>query len=155
MKKILKWISLLFVGGVSIFVIYFLYSINSDELIDNSKPLSLKTNRKDPKIDNLWLRHLTKEETKRYYFPVEEIYIKTDLVVDEKRVKPYRLLVNNLDPYQIFCLQQELKRYKLKFFFKKEENTTNLLVFSKSITKLRSLVDVLKKYQINAKILKR
>ncbi|NPA66471.1 MAG: hypothetical protein GXO11_06280 [Epsilonproteobacteria bacterium] len=151
----MKWISLLFVGGISIFIIYFLYVINSDELVDNAKPLTLETNRKDPKIDTLWLKRLAKENTQRYYFPVEEIYIKTDMVEEKKEIKPYQLVVNDLDPYQIFCLQQELKRYKLKFFFKKEKSTTNLLVFSQSITKLRSLVNVLKKYQINAKILKR
>ncbi len=155
MKKVLKWISLLFIGGVTTFIIYFLYTINSAKLIEEQKPLVFKSYMKDPEIDNLWLKHFRNHKPKRYYFPVEEIYIKTDLVTDEKHIKTYKLVVNKLDPYQVFCLQQELKRYKLKFFFKKENNTTNLLVFSQSITKLRSLVNVLKKYQIDAKILKR
>ncbi len=155
MKKILKWLSLLFAAGVTVFVIFFLYAINSDEPIEKPEPFVYQTHIKEQKSEALWLNHLSKTRKKGYYFPVDEIYIKTDLVKVPQKKKPYRLVVDDLDPYQIFCLNQELKRHKIRYLFKKEKHANKLLVYSQDIGKLNSLVKVLKKYQIDAKILKR
>jgi len=155
MKKILKWISLLFAVSVSIFVIFFLYNINSDEYIDNLKPLEYEKNYSKEDSQALWLNHLSKAKKKQYFFPVDEIYIKTELEDKKKKTKEYKLLVNELDPYGIFCLNQELKRFKIKYFFKKNKKNNELIVFSNDLSRLNSLVKVLKKYQIDAKIIKR
>ena len=57
-----------------------------------------------------------------------------------------------LDPYQLFCLKEELKQHKLKYFLEKDSLGVELLIFSKNIEKLNSLVKVLKNYQISATI---
>jgi hypothetical protein len=155
MKKILKWISLLFAVSVSVFVIFFLYDINSDEFVDDFEPLELKQNNSNQDKEALWLNHLSKAKKKQYFFPVDEIYIKTDLVKDKQKTKGYKLLVDDLDPYEIFCLNQELKRFNIKYFFKKDKTSNKLIVFSNDLGRLNSLVKVLKKYQIDAKIIKR
>ena len=69
--------------------------------------------------------------------------------------KPYKLVVENLDPYQIFCLNQELQRHKLRYFFKKTKNETKLFVYSKEKKELYGLIKVLKNYQIDVKEVKR
>jgi len=57
-----------------------------------------------------------------------------------------------LDPYQLFCLKEELKQHKLRYYLTKDINRVELLIFSKNIEKLNSLVRVLKNYQISAQI---
>ncbi len=152
MKKILKWLSLLFAVSVSVFVIFLFYTINSEEPIEKPEPFIYESHIKDQESQALWLNHLSKTKRKGYFFPVDEVYIQTDLVKKKAKRKPYRLIVDDLDPYQTFCLSQELKRHKLKFFFKKDKNEVQLLVFSTDKAKLNSLVKVLKNYQIDATI---
>lgn len=141
--------------SVAIFVIFLLYNINSDDDIGKLEPLTYKSQLKKQKAEALWLNHLISSKKKDYRFPIDEIYIKVDLVKKRYNLQPYKLIVDKLDPYQIFCLNQELKRNKVKYFFKKEKNETQLLVFSNDKKRLDSLVKVLKRYQIDAKILKR
>jgi hypothetical protein len=152
MKKILKWVSLLFAVSVSIFVIFLFYTISGDEPIEKPKPFTYEPYKDAQNDETLWLNHLSKTKYKGYYFPVDEVYIKTDLI-ERKDNKPiYKLEVNDLDPYQIFCLNQELKRHEIRFFFKKEKHNTKLFVLSSDKKKLNDLVKVLKNYQIEATI---
>ena len=152
MQKILKWFSLLFAVSIAIFVIYFLYDINKDEDITQPEPFVYKSEIQKKKDDGLWLDDLIKKGQKDYFFPVNEIFIKVDLEKIKKKKKVYQLFVNKLDPYEIFCLNQELKRYKIRYFFKKDKNSNKLLVYSNDVNRLNSLVNVLKRYQIKAKI---
>ena len=57
-----------------------------------------------------------------YFYPVNEVYIKLDL--DEKITNTitYKLSAPFLDPYEIFCLKEELKLHKLKYFLNKDKN---------------------------------
>jgi hypothetical protein len=155
MKKILKWVSLLFAVGMAVFVVFFLYSINSDEYTQSPEPLEYKSEVKKQEAQTLWLNHLSNAKKKQYFFPVDEIYIKTDLDLKKSDLKDYKLVVDELDPYEIFCLSRELKRFKIKYFFKKVKNKNILIVFSKDLDRLNRLVKVLKNYQIDAKIIKR
>ena len=155
MKRILKWLSLLFAVGIAVFVIYLLYTINREEPIETLEPFSLPAQKKEQTNKAFWLNHLAGTKKKGYYFPVNEVYIRTDLVTYAPSQKPFELVVNDLDPYQIFCLREELKRHNVRYFFKKSKEETKLLVYSKSLKKLNDLIKVLKKYQIDAKIQKR
>lgn len=155
MKKVLKWLSLLFAAGVAVFVAYLFYSVSGDEPLEKMEPLSLQSRIKKQKPQAFWLNHFAKREKKGYFLPVDEVYIKMDLTKKIDPRKPYRLVVADLDPYQIFCLSQELKRRKLRYFFQKTKKETKLLVYSKDINKLNGLVKVLKNYQIDVKEVKR
>ena len=153
MKKILKWFSLLFAVSVTVFVFFLLYSINSDEKIPKLEPLAYSSLLEKQEPDNaLWLNHLSQTKKKGYFFPVDEVYIKTELVQKKKPKTVYKLLVKDLDPYQIFCLKEELKQHKLQYFFQKEKKRTKLLVYSHKRDKLENLTKVLRRYQIEAKI---
>ncbi len=149
MRKILKWLSLLFAASVAVFVIFLFYTINTQEDVSTPEPFVYQSKLKEQKPQTFWLNHLAKREKKDYFLPVDEVYIKMDLVKKIDRRKPYRLVVENLDPYQIFCLNQELKRHNLRYFFKKTKKETKLLVYSKERKKLDGLVKVLKNYQID------
>jgi hypothetical protein len=152
LQKILKWFTPIIGIGVAIFIIFFLISINSSEKFIKSEPLSLSDEVVQKKPKKVWLNHFSQTQRLGYFYPVNEVYIKIDL--DEKitKVITYKLSAPLLDPYQLFCLKEELKQHELKYFLEKNTNGVELLIFSKNIDKLNSLVKVLKNYQISAMI---
>ena len=152
MQKILKWITPLIAVGVAIFIIFFLVSINSQEVYLDTKPLTLNKDPIQSRVDNSWLNQFSKSERKGYTYPVNEVYIKTDL--DEKITKTitYKLSAQLIDPYQMFCLKEELKQHKLKYYLKKDSSSVDLLIYSQNVDKLEKLVKVLKNYKIVANL---
>ena len=150
MQKIIKWFSPLLSLGVATFLVFFLMSINKYDEYDNSEPLVLDTNITQKKSEKLWLNHFSQTEKLGYSFPVNEVYIKVDL--DEKITKTitYSLSAAVLDPYQIFCLKEELKQHRLKYYLNQDKHRMELLIYSKNVNKLNKLVKVLKNYQISA-----
>ncbi len=152
MHKILKWLTPLIAVGVAIFIIFFLVSINSQEVYLDTEPLTLAKETKKEKPVNSWLDQFSKSERKGYSYPVNEVYIKTDL--DEKITKTitYKLSAQLMDPYQLFCLKEELKQHKLKYYLKKDSKSVDLLIYSQNVDKLQNLLKVLKNYKIVANL---
>ena len=152
MQKILKWFAPTLAVVVAIFIIFFLISINSSEEFYESKPLELTSEvlKEEPK--NAWLNHFSKTQRLGYFYPVNEVYIKVDLNEEITNTITYELSASLLDPYQLFCLKEELKQHKLRYYLKKVNDKIELLIYSKNRNKLNSLVKVLKNYQITATI---
>ena len=153
MQKIVKWFAPVIALGVAVFLIFFFLSINSDRKIENVEPLTHKSDVSQKKQEMLWLEHFSKTERLGYFYPVNEVYIQVNL--DEKiyEQKMYRLSATLLDPYQLFCLKEELKQHKLKYYLKRDTKGVELLIYSKDIAMLHSLVQVLHNYKISAKIM--
>ena len=152
MQKILKWFAPLIAVGVAIFLIFFLISINSNESLPESAGKEHKkvVTTKEPEMN--WLNYFSKTEKLGYSYPVNEVFVKVDLNENVVIKTVYRLSAQSLDPYQLFCLKEELKQHKLKYYLKQDKNGVELLVYSQDKEKLNSLVTVLKNYQISAKI---
>lgn len=152
MRKILKWLTPLIAAGVAVFIIFFLISINSNETYIKLSPLEHKSSATVEEPKKVWLNHLSKSEKLGYFYPVNEVFIQVDL--NEKIVSEtvYKLSAPILDPYQLFCLKEELKQHRLKYYLKKDKSGAELLIFSKDRDKLNSLVEVLKNYQISANV---
>ena len=152
MQKILKWLTPLIAVGVAIFIIFFLISINSTEVYLDTKPLTLNTTPKEIKPEKLWLDHFSQSERLGYEYPVNEVYIDVNLKEKITKTITYKLSAKLLDPYQIFCLKEELKNHKLKYHLKKDKMNVDLFIYSQNVDKLKNLVKVLKNYKISAKI---
>ena len=155
MQKFLKWLWLFSVVGVFVFVFDFVYDIyKSDENIKEPKPLVFEVKIDSKNQDIKWLDKIkNKQIEKNDELPVEEVVVKASLVKKTaKKIKLYKVEVNSLDPYQIFCLQEELNRFGVKYVFAKSKTDTKLYVVSKNVTKLKKLVDALKRYNIIATI---
>lgn len=152
MQKILKWLTPTIGIGVAIFIVFFLISINSTEEFIEIESLDFKEKVTQTKQKKVWLEHFSQTQRLGYFYPVNEVYIKLDL--DEKITKTitYKLSASLLDPYQLFCLKEELKQHELKYFLEKDSMGVELLIFSKNRDKLNSLVKVLKNYQILATV---
>ncbi len=152
MQKILKWFTPALALGVAIFIVFFLISINSTDNLENVEPLVRKTEKSTTQKEKLWLDRFSITQRKGYFYPVNEVYIKVDLDKNIISKTIYKLSASSLDPYQLFCLKEELKQHKLRYYFTKDKKGLELLIYSTDRVKLNSLVRVLKKYQIVAKI---
>jgi len=152
MQKILKWITPLIAVGVAIFIVLFLISINSNEVYVESEPLTLNTDVKQEKQEKNWLDHFSESERKGYVYPVNEVYVKVNLEEKITKTITYRLNAKLIDPYQLFCLKEELKNHKLKYYLKQDRMGVDLFIYSSKIDKLKNLVKALKNYKISATI---
>ena len=152
MQKVLKWFTPVLALGVAIFIIFFLISINPSQELDYIEPLEHKSEVVQQKSKEVWLNHFSKTERLGYFYPVNEAYIEIDLVEKITSNTIYKLSASLLDPYQLFCLKEELKQHKLRYYLKRDKSSVELLIYSKNIEKLNSLVRVLKNYQISAKV---
>ncbi len=152
MQKILKWFTPVLALGVAIFIIFFLISINPSQELDYLEPLEHKSEVVQKKSKQVWLNHFSKSERLGYFYPVNEANI--EIYLDEQIISKviYKLSANLLDPYQLFCLKEELKQHKLRYYLKRDKSSVELLIYSKNIEKLNSLVRVLKNYQISAQV---
>ncbi len=152
MQIIIKWFAPFLALGVAIFIVLFLISINSSVEFGDSEPLKLNNETVQHKPEQVWLNHFSKTQRLGYSYPVNEVYVKVDL--DEKITKTitYKLSASLLDPYQLFCLKEELKQHKLRHYLKKDKEGIELLIYSQDVNKLNSLVEVLKNYQISASV---
>jgi len=141
--------------GVAIFIVILLIDVNRLDPVEEIDA-SLSSKGKDDISDagkKRWLDRLAKNEQQGYFYPVNEIYVELDLdqrLVDEKS---YRLTARLRDPYQLFCLKQELRQHKLRYTLKNESKGAELLVYSKDETKIKAFLLSLKNYQITATML--
>jgi hypothetical protein len=151
-RKILRWLTPLIAAGVAVFIIFFLISINLSKTSVSLAPLQHKSSVAVEEPQQMWLDNFYKTEKLGYFYPVNEVLIKVDLneKIAEKPI--YKLSALQLDPYQLFCLKEELKHHKLEYYLKKDKNGAELLIYSKDRDKLNSLVQVLKNYQISASV---
>ena len=152
MQKIIKWFAPSVTLGVAIFIVYFLISINSTQEYKTSQKLSFFESVVNEKPTDIWLNHFAKTQKLGYYYPVNEVYIKVDLNEKITKTITYELSATLLDPYQLFCLKDELKKQKLRYYLKKNKAKVELVIYSNNKKKLDSLVVALKNYQIAAKI---
>lgn len=152
MQKILKWFAPILTIGVAVFIIFFLLSINTHEKIYEQEPFALEENNLLQKPKQTWLENFSQTEKLGYFYPVNEVYIQVDL--NEKIIKEttYKLSASLLDPYQEFCLKEELKQHGLRYYLKRDNKKVELLIFSTDRAKLNILVNVLRNYQISAQI---
>jgi len=149
----MKWFAPLLAIGVAIFIVLFLISINSQEAVVEGKPLKLQSENFVTKpSEKIWLSHLSQTQKKGYFYPVNEVYVLLDLNEKITKTITYRLSAVLKDPYQLFCLKEELQHYGLNYFFKKDKKGVELLIYSQDVDKLHSLVNVLKNYKILAQI---
>nr|WP_321268555.1 hypothetical protein [uncultured Sulfurimonas sp.] len=151
MQKALKWFSPVLALGVAIFIIFFLISINPSQEQDYIEPLEHKSEIVQQKPNEVWLNHFSKTEKLGYFYPVNEASIEVSLDETIASNTIYKLSASLLDPYQLFCLKEELKQHKLRYYLKRDKSGVELLIYSKNIEKLNSLVKILKNYQISAK----
>jgi hypothetical protein len=153
MHRVAYWLTPIIAVGVAFFLVFFLYKVNQIGMIENSIEKSGHDTLVSVSGENIgWLSRLNESGQSGYFFPVNEIYL--DLDLNQKIVHEilYQLVARINDPYQLFCLKEELRSFGFRYFLQQDKTGTKLLIQSKNITKLQSLVETLKQYQIMATV---
>ena len=153
MHKAFKWLTPIITVGVAIFIVVFLIKINPSEntQLDKLQITNMKTQDGEPQ--SMWLNHFSKSEQNGYFYPVNEIYINLDLNEQTGLTKTYQLDAPISDSYKLFCLQEVLKQYNVRYFLNKNQEDAKLLLYLDDKSKLDLLVKALKTYDISANIL--
>lgn len=154
---LVKWLSSVIAAGVAIFLIFFLVQVNqTDASIYKEEKADIPQAKKPSKIPSRekWIERFSEQEDEGYFYPVTEIFIEVDLKDPPKKTTLYQLKAGNLDPYQLFCLKEVLKQYKVKYMFEQKRDDMKLIIHSQNLSQLKNIVKTLKNYAINASIIK-
>jgi C-terminal processing protease CtpA/Prc len=152
MQRIAYWLIPLIAISVVVFLGFFIYAINEEGSFESSSREGIVVKNSFDDDHSIWVEALSKNERQGYAYPLNEVYLELELSKKIIKERTYRLTTNIHDPYQLFCLKQELKALNLRYSLKKDNNGVELLIESKKYENLKSLVSSLKNYEINAKI---
>jgi len=152
-KKILSaFFTILFFGVIGILYNFFNYTDN--EIVETKEYLS-PIDKKE-KIQNLsksWINSLVKNRNSSYFYPVNELYMHIDLQkYIAPKVKSYKLIIQNIDRYSLFCVMQTLQGFSLPFVISKQKVTPVIYMGSDNKKRLKKVESELQKYGINSKI---
>ncbi len=100
-----------------------------------------------------WSETLAVSHKTKFSFPVNELYMQIDLKkYIPPKIKSYRLIVDRADRYSLFCIVQTLSQMNLPYVVEKKDRVPNIYVGSKTQNSLKSVVERLKDYDIESKI---
>lgn len=110
---------------------------------NNQKPLENKT----------WTQELAGSNKSTFSLPVNELYMQIDLKeYVAPKIKSFRLMVDRADRYSIFCIVQTLSSMNLPYIVEKKNTIPIVYVGSKTKDSLNVVVEKLKDYDIESKI---
>lgn len=159
-KKILIVLFTILLLGV-LGILYNFFNYTGNQAVDYKQyPSPIKEN-KTASLTKLWIDNLAKSSTLKYSYPVNELFMQIDLRKNTpikqniKVVKPksYRLVIDHVDNYSVFCVVQTLANLNVPFVLSKEKFSPSIYVISGDNKKLEKIVKELRKYQIKSKIL--
>jgi len=152
-KKILGTLFVLLFVGLSLFL-YKLLNQNVEVKMDVAKDQSSA-----PKEEQFipsqreWVKELAHKDAREFIFPVNELFMQIDLHgVNGEKVKSYRLVIDRIDRYSLFCVVQTLSALRLSYMVVKEEKAPFIYVQEKNEKALEKVIVELEKYDIKSKI---
>jgi len=152
-KKVTLALFALLVITLSWVLINLLNEDNSKVQID-AEYLSPSQIKSEEKLKTkTWAQELANSNESKFSFPVNELYMQIDLKqYVPPKVKSFRLVVNRADRYSLFCIVQTLSSMNLPFVVDKKNKVPVIHVSSKTEDSLKGVVQKLKDYDIESKI---
>lgn len=150
-----KWLFPTISVGVALFLILFLVQVNQTDTSIYADKADIPQAKKLAPVPSKekWIERFSEHNNQGYFYPVTEIFVEVDLKEPPSKTINYQLKAGNLDPYQLFCLKEVLKQYKLKYMFEQKKDEMKLVIYSKNLSQLKNIVKILKNYAINASII--
>ncbi|MDD3343997.1 MAG: hypothetical protein PHR87_10525, partial [Sulfurospirillaceae bacterium] len=109
---------------------------------------------KEEPHEKAWIKELAQQESREFFFPVNELYMQIDMQgSNAEKNKSFRLVIDRADRYSLFCIVQTLASLHLPYVVIKEGKTPIIYVQEKSIKQLEHVVLELEKYDIKSKII--
>ena len=107
---------------------------------------------KKPSIGAKWLEDLAEKKKPSYTYAVSEMEIDLPLKRKPRPHRAYRLTLNHLDNYRMFCIRQLLDQNGIDYaIFRKRENGI-LIIHNLDKESLDRIVKMVRKYDIDIKI---
>jgi len=153
-KKVTLALFVLLIISLSWFLINLLSEDNSNVQID-AKYLSPSQIKSEETLKNkTWTQELANSKESKFSFPVNELYMQIDLKkYVPPKVKSFRLVVDRADRYSLFCIVQTLSSMNLPYVVDKKNKVPIIHVSSKTKDSLKSVIQKLKDYDIESKII--
>lgn len=101
---------------------------------------------------NDWIYKLKKSTPKEYAYPISEIEINLQEKKPGLDERFYKVVIDELDGYKFFCVNQVLSRNNINYSFYKEQGLVRLVVASPDFRSLKKVMDAVKEYGIEYKI---
>jgi len=135
-------------------VLFNLLNEDSGSIQIDAQYLSPSQKKSEVTLKNrTWSEALAVSNETKFSFPVNELYMQIDLKkYIPPKVKSYRLVVDRADRYSLFCIVQTLSQMNLPYVVEKKDRVPNIYVGSKTEDSLKKVVDKLKDYDIESKI---
>lgn len=152
-KKILGTLFIFLFMGLGL-LLYKLLNQNIEVQMDIAKNQSpLPQEVKIESTDRVWVKELAQKDAREFIFPVNELFMQIDLHgITGEKVKSYRLVIDRIDRYSLFCVVQTLTSFNLSYMVVKEDKAPFIYVQEKNEKGLDKVVAELEKYDIKSKI---
>jgi hypothetical protein len=153
-KKILSvFFTILFFGVVG--VLYSFFDYTDDEIVETKEyPSPIDKKEKIQNLGKSWISSLVKNRNSSYFYPVNELYMHIDLhKYIAPKVKTYKLIIQNVDRYSLFCVMQTLQAFNLPFVFTKQKKAPTIYMGSDTKKRLKGIKSALARYGIDSKII--
>ncbi len=152
-KKILGTLFVLLFMGVSLLLYKLLnqsIEVKMDHALDQSPPTK---EIKAESEERVWMKELAYKDIKEFSFPVNELFMQIGLNGEQgQKVKSFKLVIDRIDRYSLFCIVQTLSALNFSYMIVKEEKAPLIYVQEKSEKALEHIVHELEKYDIKSKI---
>jgi len=152
-KKILGTLFALLFLGVG-FLLYKLLNQGVEVKIEQAEDRSFAPQEiAKESNDRAWVKELAQKESRSFVYPVNELFMQIDLQGPAAgKVKSFRLVIDRLDRYSLFCIVQTLTSFNLSYMIVKEEKAPLIYVQEKNEKALEKVLRELEKYDIKSKI---
>jgi len=153
-RKVTLSLFVLLIIALGAFLSNLLSDDNSIVQIDEQYLSPLQQKSKDIHKNRTWSEALVSSKKAKFSFPINELYMQIDLKkYIPPKTKSYRLVVDRADRYSIFCIVQTLSQMNLPYVVEKKDKVPLIYVGSKTDKSLEKVVDKLKDYDIESKII--
>jgi hypothetical protein len=153
-KKVLIALFSLLSILLSVVLINLLNTDGSNIVINTKYPSPSQTSNKLEFAKTSWVEEMANSKDSKFSFPVNELFMQIDLkTYIPAKIKSFRLVIDRSDRYSLFCVVQTLSSMDLPYVLEKKNKISSIYVGSKTKKSLDKVVDTLKGYDINSKII--
>jgi hypothetical protein len=138
--------SVFFIVLISLVIVYIKisnFSINESE----TKPKIIKEKKEKSSI----IKALNLNE-KKIILPAKELYLRTDLNYSPKIVILYQTILNNLNKYTLFGIEQILRLNNIRYSIIKSKNDLKLFINFDKKSQAKRIIELFRSYNFNVKL---
>ena len=147
------------VSTVSVAILLFLlyrYAVvqNGGNAYQTSVKTPLSSKKEPLSPSRTWLEELALKKNPTFSYAVSEMEIELPLKKSPKPETVYRLILEDLDDYKMFCVRQMLARHHIRFSVYRKKKKGVLMIQNVDRHAIEDVISLVKRYKIKAKIVK-